>query len=147
MERLNANFHGQELRPETAVFWFEDGDLADQPTWLVSLAVRRIVRSHDFPPRSVAGLLRVVEDVRGELAREQSEDATRTCPGCCTQDAPGWVEADGGWHPCGDCHPGRYQAWERMRESGFTTARTGGRNWMVTPWDKATGFPTIREVG
>lgn len=145
IRRLNANFHGQELRPETAVIWFEEGDLEQQQTWLVGLAVRRIIRSHDFPPRSVAGLLRVVEEVRGELAREHAEDATRTCPGCATEDIPGWVEADGGWHPCSDCRPGRFQAWDQTRKVGWPDSKTG-RNWMVAPLDKATGFPKSREV-
>lgn len=144
---LNANFHGDTLRPETGTTWYNEGDLEAIPSWLGSLAIRRIIRTAEFPPRGVEGFLRVVQDVRKELAREQAEDATRTCPGCCTQDVPGYVEGDGGYHPCGDCRPGRHQAWERMRDSGFTTSRTGGRNWMVAPWDKATGFPKIREVG
>jgi hypothetical protein len=144
VDRLNANFHGQELRPETAVGWYEEGDLADRPTWLVSLAVQRIIRTHDYPPRSVAGLLRTVEEVRGQLAHEQAEDATRTCPGCCTQDIPGWIEAVGGFHPCPDCRPGRHQAWEQTRASNWPLSKTG-RNYMAAPFDKATGYIKSRE--
>jgi hypothetical protein len=141
---LNGNFHGQELRPETAVTWYEEGELKQQPTWLVSLAVRRIISSHDYPPRSVAGLLRVIEEIRGEVARQRAEDATRTCPGCATEDTPGWVEGEGGFHPCPDCRPGRYEAWELTRKSAFPEAR-GSRNYMAAEFDKATGYPKTRE--
>jgi hypothetical protein len=143
-KRLNLNFPGQELRPESLASWYDEGDLADRDAWLISLAVRRIIRAHDYPPRSVAGLLRVVEEVRGELAREQASDAVRTCPGCATEDTPGWVEGDGGFHPCPDCRPGRHNAWAETRKQGFPEGR-GSRNVMAAPFDKATGYPQGRE--
>jgi hypothetical protein len=140
--RLNVNFPGQELRPESLIAWYDEAELAEQHSWLVRLAVQRIIRTHRFPPRAVTDLLSVVEEVRGELAREQASDATRTCPGCCTQDVAGWIEVPGiltTYHPCGDCRPGRYQAWELTRQSGWPSSKTG-RNYMAAPFDKATGY-------
>lgn len=145
VRKLNGNFHGQELRPETAVVWYDEGPLEPIPVFLVSLATQRIIRTHDRPPPSVAGLLRVIEEVRGEMYREQAEDATRTCPGCCTEDIPGWVTSDGGYHPCADCRPGRYEAFQETRKSGWPTSKVG-RNMMAAPFDKVTGYPKTREV-
>jgi hypothetical protein len=147
VRKLNGNFHGQELRPETAAVWYDEGPLEPIPVFLISLAIQRIIRTADYPPRSVAGLLRVVEDVRGEMAHEQAEDATRTCPGCCTEDVPGWVEVHDGplpsYHPCGDCRPGRYEAFQQTRKGGWPDSKTG-RNVMASRFDKATGFPKGR---
>jgi hypothetical protein len=143
VRKLNSNFRNDPIRPETALAWYDDGDLDTKPPWLVSLAVLRIVRSHDFPPRAVAGLLRVLEEVRGELARERAEDATRTCAGCCTEDIAGWIDTGEGWAPCPDCRPGRHEAFALTRKSGHTLNATG-RNYMIAPLDKATGFPKGR---
>lgn len=143
--KLNANFHGDTLRPETGTTWYDVGDLADVPLWLGSLAIRRIIRSHQYPPRGVEGFLRVVEEVRGELAREQAEDATRTCAGCATEDTPGWCAGDGGFYPCPDCRPGRHEAWATTRKGGWPDIR-GARNLMAAEFDKATGYPKPREA-
>ena len=144
VRKLNGNFHGQELRPETAAVWYDEGPLQPIQTFLVSLAMQRIIRTHDYPPRSVAGLLRVVEEVRRDLYREQAEDATRTCPGCASEDIAGWIQTDSGWHPCGDCRPGRYEAFMKTRKSGWPETPTG-KNWMAVEHDKATGYPKTRE--
>jgi hypothetical protein len=143
--RLNLNFPGQERRPESLASWFDEGQLGQYPQFLISLAVTRIIRASEYPPRSVVELVRVIEDVRGEMAREQAEDATRTCPGCCTELIPGWIEAEDGWHPCGDCRPGRHEALVLTRKSGWPDSRTG-RNHMVAPWDKDTGCPKGKEL-
>ena len=140
---LNASYPDQKVEPVTAKVWFEDLELED--AGVVAVALRRCRRMSSYRPQ-LASILEMCREVRTErAATPKASDATRTCPGCCTSDIAGWLEGAEGWHPCGDCRAGRSHAWERMRESGFTTSRTGGRNWMTAPIDKATGFPTIRE--
>jgi hypothetical protein len=140
---LNASYPDQKIELVTAEVWFEDLELEE--TGVVTVALRRCRRTSRFRPQ-LSSILEVCKEVRLERAavpREQAEDATRTCAGCCTEDVAGWVATGEGWAPCPDCRPGRHEAFALTRKSGHTLNATG-RNYLIAPLDKATGFPKGR---
>jgi len=83
VDRLNANYPGQELRPETAVEWF--GVLVSFPEAEVWLAVERVRREREWMPTGVAVILNAIdanhrelqEDRRQALAAIQARPAAR----------------------------------------------------------------------
>jgi len=79
VDRLNASYPDQELRPETAVEWF--GVLASFPAREVQAAVERVRREREWMPTGVAVILNAIDanwDEAAAKVREQAAEAARS---------------------------------------------------------------------
>lgn len=73
VDRLNANYPGQELRPETAVQWFEA--LGSFPAAEVEAAVERVIWEREWMPTGVAVILNAIDANWDDAKVERHEQA------------------------------------------------------------------------